>query len=84
MYTVEVKVGGGWTMHSQHESYHDAVDQSDMVHGRVMLSTGGSDMQAWRWAAANQGFDGDFAAWQSLDDDERAEYEKGAAGLPTA
>jgi len=36
MYTVEVKAIGGWTRHSDHDSYGDAVDQADLVHGRVV------------------------------------------------
>ena len=36
MYTVEVKAIGGWTRHSEHDSYCDAVDQADLVHGRVV------------------------------------------------
>ncbi len=42
------------------------------------------DDKAWQWAAANQGFDGTFVEWQSQDDNERAAYELGAAGIPTA
>lgn len=34
-YKVEVKAIGGWTHHSEHESYRDALDQAEMVHGRV-------------------------------------------------
>lgn len=78
-YTVEVQAIGGWTRHSEHESYRDAVDQADMVHGRVV-----GDYAAWQWAVAHQGFVGDYAAWQSQDDDERAAYDAGAAGIPTA
>jgi hypothetical protein len=44
----------------------------------------GDDGRAWKWAQQNQGFDGDFAAWLSLSDDDRAAYEAGAAGIPTA
>jgi hypothetical protein len=36
MYTVEVKAIGGFTQHSTHDSYRDAVDQADMVRGRVI------------------------------------------------
>lgn len=79
MYTVQVEVGGEYTLHSTHESYRDAVDQADMVHGRVVVSaTGYSDERAWKYAVSNQGFAGDFAEWQSLDDEERNEYEVGA------
>jgi len=84
MYAVEVKTTvGTWTQHSAHESYRDAVDQADMTGGRVITPGGASDKEAWQWATANQGFVGDFAAWQAQDDDERSEYELGAAGIPT-
>ncbi len=83
MYKVEVKSVAGWTLHSEHQSYRDAVDQADMVHGIVITPGGCSDEQAWRWACQNQGYDGTFADWQSLDNDERAEFEMGAAGIPT-
>jgi hypothetical protein len=36
MYTVEVTTGGEFTAHSTHSSYRDAVDQADMVRGRVV------------------------------------------------
>lgn len=78
MYKVETKSVAGWTTHSEHSSYRDAVDQSDMVHGRVLCSTGLPDRSAWEWASINQGFDGDYDAWTAMDDDERAEYEAGA------
>ena len=83
-YQVTVKAGDGWTNHSEHESYRDAVDQADMVHGRVFCGTGLSDEAAWKWARDNQGFTGDYAEWTAQDDDERGEYELGAAGIPTA
>ena len=79
IYVVEVEAIGGWTTHSTHESYRDAVDQADMVHGRIV-----GDMDAWRWASDQQGFDGSYGDWTRQDDDERAEYEAGAAGIPTA
>ena len=79
MYTVQVKVGGEYTHHSTHESYRDAVDQADMVRGRVVVAaTGYSDEKAWKYAVSEQGFAGNFAEWQSQDDDERNEYEVGA------
>jgi hypothetical protein len=79
-YIVEVQTCvGTWTEHSRHASYRDAVDQADMVHGRVMVGDGEtSDRDAWRYAVAEQGYDGDFAAWQSQDDDARDAYEAGA------
>lgn len=77
-YRVEVKAVAGWTTHSEHESYREAVDQADMVHGRVA-----GDEDAWKWATQNQGYTGTFADWQAMDDGERAEYEAGAAGIGT-
>lgn len=43
-----------------------------------------SEERAYKWAVANQGYAGTFAEWLALDADERAEYEAGAAGIPTA
>jgi hypothetical protein len=78
-YAVQVKVGGEFTNHSTHDSYRDAVDQADMVHGRVVVAaTGLTDRKAWSYAVAEQGFAGDFSEWQSMDDEERSEYETGA------
>jgi hypothetical protein len=37
MFAVEVKAIGGFTQHSTHASYRDAVDQADMVRGRVVV-----------------------------------------------
>lgn len=79
MYQVEVKAIGGWTTHSAHNSYRDAVDQAGMVGGRVV-----GDEAAWKYAVASQGCDLTYAEWTAQDDDERAEYEAGAAGEPTA
>lgn len=83
MYIVKVKAIGGYTTHSQHESYRDAMDQADMIHGTVESDTGMSDEACWRYAVSSQVFDGDFAAWQTQDDEERAEYELGARGIGT-
>ena len=73
MYTVEVKSVSGWTQHSEYTSFRDAVDQADMVHGRIA-----GENLAHRWAVANQGYAGTFAEWMSQDDDARMEYEIGA------
>jgi len=35
MYTVQVKVGDEYTLHSRHRSYCEASDQANIVHGRV-------------------------------------------------
>jgi len=77
-YTVEVSVGGEWTLHSEHGSYRDAVNQSDMVHGRVLCPGGMTDRQAHAWARSVQGCDLNWSEWCGQDDDERAEYEFGA------
>jgi len=77
---VDWKSMDGWEYHSTHDSYRDAVDQADMIHGRVVGDTGISDLQAWRWAVLNQGFEGDFAAWQAQNDKDRDAYEQGARG----
>ena len=77
-YTVEVFVGGEWTLHSEHSSYRDARNQSDTVHGRVLCPGGLTDRKAHAWARSIQGCDLDWSEWCGQDDDERAEYESGA------
>ena len=42
------------------------------------------DEAAYRYAVASQGFVGSYDDWTAQDADERAEYELGAAGIPTA
>jgi hypothetical protein len=64
--------------HSTHESYRDAIDQADMIRGTVE-----GDLDAWKWAVSQQGCTRSYAGWQGQDDDERSEYEIGAAGIPT-
>ena len=34
---VEVKSIGGYTTHSTHDCWKDAIDQADMVHGRIVV-----------------------------------------------
>jgi len=88
-YTVEItgehpRTGEAmWCRHSDYQSYRDAADQSDIVHGRIVCGTGLSDCAAWEYAVASQGFTEDYNSWTAQDDDERAEYETGAAGEPT-
>lgn len=77
-YTVEVRAIDGWTRHSEHESYGAAVNQADLVHGRVA-----GDRDAWEWARRNQGCTLSWDEWQGQDDSERDEYEAGAAGIGT-
>ena len=38
---------------------------------------------AWQWAKHNQGFTGTYDEWNLLDDEERQQYEDGAAGIGT-
>lgn len=83
MYHVEVQAIDGWTRHTSWESYRDAVDQADMVHGRVTLASGATDREAHAYAHTHQGFGGNYEEWQRLDDAERDAYERGAAGEPT-
>ena len=52
----------------------NAIDRTDIS----------SEQRAWKWAVANQGFAGTFAEWVAMESDERASYEAGAAGIPTA
>jgi hypothetical protein len=42
-----------------------------------------SDMAAYKWAVAEQGFEGTYQEWMDMDADERAEYEDGAQGIGT-
>ena len=78
-YTVAVPAIDGRTVHSTHQRYRDAVDQADMVHGHIE-----GDEAAYRYAHDQQGFTGSYQDWTAQDDDERAEYELGTAGIPTA
>jgi hypothetical protein len=48
-----------------------------------MNATETKDMAAYRYAVAQQGFEGTYADWQALSKAERMEYELGAAGIPT-
>ena len=91
-YTVEILVDAVerphlrhevWSRHSSPRSYRDAVDQADMVGGRVTINDGITDKEAHRWAVTDQGYEGDYLSWSNQDDKERAEYEDGAAGIPT-
>lgn len=83
-YTVQIEAGDGWTRHSAWDSYRDAVDQADLVHGRIITPGGATDEHAHRYAVSVQGFVGDYAEFQCLADADRDRYEHGAAGLPTA
>jgi hypothetical protein len=48
------------------------------------LNISSANVKAWKWARDNQGYAGTFAAWLDLSPADRAAYEDGAAGLPTA
>jgi len=78
-YVVKCK---GEIVHSEHDSFRDAIDQADMVHGIVWCGCDAqmTDMEAWKYAVKCQGFTGDYAEWSAQDDDERNAYELGAAG----
>ncbi len=79
MYRVEVPVWENkWTLHSVHESYEDAVWQSDTVHGRIVCGTGLTDEEAWRYASIHQGYDGTYDDWTRQENEEREQYEHGA------
>lgn len=49
-----------------------------------MTAANTAELMAWKWAVANQGYTGTYEEWLAMDADERAEYEDGAAGIPTA
>lgn len=48
------------------------------------MTTNANELQAWKYAVAQQGYTGTFEQWLAMDADERAEYEAGAQGIPTA
>lgn len=79
MYQVQVKRRDGWDRAMDFESYREAVDQADLLHGRVAVkSTGFPDEAAHTYAVAYQGFEGDYGDWRRLNDAERDDYEHGA------
>lgn len=47
-YTVETRAIGGWATHSTHGTLENAIDQSDLVHGRVIPDTHCQSCHAWR------------------------------------
>lgn len=53
------------------------------VTGQVVEVNEAQDQAAYRWAKNEQGYTGTYAEWQAMGDDERNEYEQGAAGIPT-
>lgn len=42
-----------------------------------------AEREAFAWARANQGFSAPYEEWLKMDTEERQQYERGAAGLPT-
>lgn len=42
-----------------------------------------TDRAAYEYAVRSQGYEGTFEQWCEMGADERAEYEAGAAGIPT-
>lgn len=43
-----------------------------------------TEQEKYEWACANQGFAGSLDDWLAMSENERQEYENGAAGIPTA
>lgn len=84
MYRVEITTDGQTSLHSSFDSYRDAIDQADMVHGEVyVINSFGdaiSNKDCWRYACDEQGYNETYLSWCCLDDDERSEYESGANG----
>lgn len=78
----EVATANG-IFHSTHHSYRDAVDQADMIHGQVLLATGLSDRDAWKWAVRHQGCGLSWEEWTGQDNEEREGWELGAQGIGT-
>jgi len=56
---------------------------TNAVTGQIEEITEAQDQAAYRWAKNEQGYTGSYAEWQAMSDDERNEYEQGAAGIPT-
>ena len=82
-----------WEVHSWHSSYSEAIDQSDMIGGRVSIgyidewdeaNIGITDKSAYEYATKECGFDGGFGRWRTQDDAERDAWEQGASGIPTS
>jgi hypothetical protein len=66
-YEVEVRAIGGWTRHSSHASYKDAVDQADLVHGRI-VSHGASNNKTDQYLVLTNE-QTDSGCWEILADD---------------
>lgn len=88
IYTVEIPGDEPrlWTEHSSWISYRDAVDQADLVHGRLLIGNPErrmTDKGAYQWAFAENGFEGTYQDWREQSNEEREEFEDAAAGIPT-
>ena len=51
------------------------------ITGQVVDVTETQDKAAYSWAVNEQGYTGTYQEWQVMSDDERNEYELGAAGI---
>lgn len=60
-----------------------AVKTPDVAAAKQSVSSGKHD-HAYRYAVSSQGFVGTYQDWLDLDAEERAKYEAGAEGIPTA
>jgi len=67
-------------VHSEHSSYEKAVITAGWVGGVIHCPSGLHDTEAWRYAARNQGFTGDYLDWTQQSDETRELYEEGARG----
>lgn len=74
-YRVMVKAVEGRVIHSEWESYREAINQSDMVRGDVYTAMGHSDRYCFDWSKKHQGYEGTYDEWRSMDDEERNEFE---------
>lgn len=74
MYKVKVRSLTGWVTHSSFSSYGCAVDQADLVHGKIQDPSGQWDQLAWSKACTENRFEGSYAAWQLLEDSDRDQF----------
>jgi hypothetical protein len=73
---------------SAHDALHDALRDAHpgceiYDADGIVVDVVADDMGAYKWAVAEQGFDGTYQEWMDMDADERAEYEDGAQGIGT-
>lgn len=60
----------------------DDTDREEGLWSHCCAAVAG-DEDAWRYAVASQGCTLTYEEWRAMDDDEREQYERGAAGLPS-